>query len=60
MPGQYMKEPNWFEFYLEGRLEGRRYGKSALSEHAFNVNKPAPRKTGGLEGEFGHQPATAQ
>lgn len=56
-PGEFIKPPNRFEFYLEGMLEGRRSpdNPSALSEHAF-VALPAA-SGGGLEGQFGHTEA---
>ncbi|MDW7646421.1 MAG: type II and III secretion system protein family protein [Desulfuromonadales bacterium] len=56
-PGENINIPNFFEFYLEGRLEGGRKGdnSSALSQHDFTVSSPIQ---GGLEGEFGHQPTT--
>jgi pilus assembly protein CpaC len=52
-PGEFIKAPNRFEFYLEGKLEGRRSGDdpSLLSQHAFVA--PADAQ-GGLEGNFGH------
>lgn len=52
-PGEFVKPPNRFEFYLEGKLEGRRSGDdpSLLSQHAFVA--PADAQ-GGLEGNFGH------
>jgi pilus assembly protein CpaC len=56
-PGEDMQQPNRYEFYLEGRLEGRRYldTPSALSSHNFGVLPAGERQPGGLEGEFGHR-----
>lgn len=57
-PGEDMQPPNRYEFYLEGRLEGRRYldSPSALSSHNFAaVPTAGERAPGGLEGEFGHR-----
>lgn len=53
-PGEFIKPPNRFEFYLEGKLEGRRSGEdpSLLTQHAFAM--PAAATGGGLEGNFGH------
>jgi pilus assembly protein CpaC len=47
LPTDAYSEPDDFEFYLEGRLEGK--------EQPRNVS-PLPRATkkGGLEGNFGH------
>ena len=49
-PGEFIKPPNRFEFYLEGRLEGRRSptDPSQLHRHGFIPG------SGGLEGDFGH------
>ncbi len=49
-PGEFIKPPNRFEFYLEGRLEGRRSltDPPQLSQHSFMPSD------GGLEGDFGH------
>lgn len=54
-PGEFMKEPGQLEFYLEGRLEGRRSADdpSALHEHG---TPPAQAQAGGLEGSVGFQP----
>jgi pilus assembly protein CpaC len=61
-PGEYMQPPNRLEFYLEGRLEGRRYPEdpSAMSRHSFAVPASTTETSGGLEGEFGHEPSPAQ
>ncbi len=60
-PGDDMQIPNRYEFYLEGRLEGRRNtaDSEALSVHSFNKEVPATEQ-GGLEGSFGHEPVTAE
>lgn len=52
-PGEFIKPPNRFELYLEGKLEGRRSGDdpSLLPDHVFTVPGVA---AGGLEGNFGH------
>ncbi|HKI51623.1 MAG TPA: type II and III secretion system protein family protein, partial [Geothermobacteraceae bacterium] len=59
-PGDKMKVPNGYEFYLEGRLESWRdeVQGSSLSEHKFFSPSSASRQ-GGLEGSFGHQPIMA-
>lgn len=57
-PGEDLQPPNRYEFYLEGRLEGRRYldSPSALSSHNFSaIPAPGEQAPGGLEGEFGHR-----
>ena len=56
-PGEFIQPPNRYEFYLEGRLEGRRSldDPSALSNHAFSAIPEAERVSGGLEGDFGHR-----
>lgn len=61
-PGEYMRPPNRLEFYLEGRLEGRRFpdDPSAMSHHSFAAPPQMNETAGGLEGEFGHEPMTAQ
>ncbi|BCR03452.1 pilus assembly protein CpaC [Desulfuromonas versatilis] len=61
-PGEYLKKPNWYEFYLEGRLEGRRSAEdtSELSQHGFAVSSLPTKTRGGLEGPFGNQPLSAQ
>ena len=60
-PGNDMQIPNRYEFYLEGRLEGRRNtsDSEALSVHSFNKEVPETEQ-GGLEGSFGHEPVTAE
>ena len=61
-PGEYMQVPNSLEFYLEGRLEGRRFpdDPSSMSRHSFTSPPQATETSGGLEGEFGHEPMSAQ
>ncbi len=57
-PGEYFKIPNRYEFYLEGRLEGRRFPEdpSAFKEHSY-LEAPLPGdEKGGLEGDFGFRP----
>ncbi|MCK4621468.1 MAG: type II and III secretion system protein family protein [Desulfuromonadales bacterium] len=52
-PGEAMEPPDWYEFYLEGRLEGRRGdgdSSSAQLSAADSIDG------GGLEGVFGYQP----
>lgn len=53
-PGEFVKPPSRFEFYLEGRLEGRRSADdpSILKQHSFATS--AGIDGGGLEGDFGH------
>lgn len=60
-PGETLQEPNRYEFYLEGRLEGRRPSADmdALSGHSFSQDVPETEQ-GGLEGSFGHEPVTAE
>jgi pilus assembly protein CpaC len=59
-PGEYVQVPNRFEFYLEGRLEGRRspYDPSAFGRHGFAEQMMPMEMQGGLEGDFGQQPVT--
>ncbi|MDH5297700.1 MAG: type II and III secretion system protein family protein [Desulfobulbaceae bacterium] len=61
-PGDHFKIPDRYEFYLEGRLEGRRSvdDQPGLSRHDFAPQQPAVEKQGGLEGAFGHQPVAAE
>jgi len=47
LPTDAFVEPDDFEFYLEGRLEGRDGGKAASA-------LPRTLKKGGLEGDFGY------
>ena len=53
-PGEFVKPPNRLEFYLEGRLEGRRTAAdpSQLSQHSFGTGTVSDG--GGMEGSFGH------
>jgi pilus assembly protein CpaC len=53
-PGEFVKAPNRLEFYLEGRLEGRRSAEdpSLLNQHSFSAG--AAIDGGGMEGDFGH------
>jgi pilus assembly protein CpaC len=57
-PGESLVPPNRLEFYLEGRLEGRRSPgePSALSRHSFNPPMTPGTNRGGLEGSFGYEP----
>ncbi len=55
-PGQNFQPPNAFEFYLEGRLEGRRTQGSESSM----APAPTMEKQGGLEGNFGLQPVAGK
>ena len=56
-PGEFIKVPSRYEFYLEGRLEGARAPNdiSALSQHGFTTRRLPLEQKGGLEGEFGHE-----
>lgn len=56
-PGEDVQPPNRYEFYMEGRLEGRRPldAPSALSSHNFSAILEGERGSGGLEGDFGHR-----
>jgi len=62
-PGEKFEPPNWYEFYLERRLEGRRNSYlPPVDGHTFpqqpedTAAPVAPEVSGGLEGVFGHQP----
>ncbi|NIQ93212.1 MAG: hypothetical protein GWN87_02600 [Desulfuromonadales bacterium] len=71
-PGQNFVPPNWFEFYLEGRLEGRPAPQPmAMAEDTETMEEtedaaliPVDTATttsflgGGLEGQFGHSRST--
>lgn len=50
-PGEFIKQPNRFEFYLLGKLEGHRSPNdfSKISQHNYSF-----QNGGGLEGSFGH------
>jgi pilus assembly protein CpaC len=56
-PGENVNPPNRFEFYLEGRLEGRRSPNEAstLSRHSFAPTPTPGASQGGLEGVFGQE-----
>jgi pilus assembly protein CpaC len=56
-PGEHMQPPNRWEFYLEGRLEGRRPFDqvSAFGENEYLRPRVSPIKSGGLDGDFGYQ-----
>jgi pilus assembly protein CpaC len=60
-PGESMQIPNRYEFYLEGRLEGRRPldDSNSSSDHGFAAMLPTTEQ-GGLEGSFGYEPVTAE
>lgn len=55
-PGDEMQAPNRYEFYLEGRLEGRR-SHDKMSGHSFNQHTQAIEE-GGMEGSFGYEPVS--
>jgi pilus assembly protein CpaC len=59
-PGADIQIPNRYEFYLEGRLEGRRSADDEpfIKGHGFTA-QPATAQAGGLEGSFGYQPVKA-
>ncbi|HEY7745084.1 MAG TPA: hypothetical protein VIA07_02020, partial [Desulfuromonadales bacterium] len=59
-PGEFIQAPNRFEFYLEGRLEGRRSpgDVSSLSQHSFALPSVPMESQGGLEGQFGQEPVS--
>jgi pilus assembly protein CpaC len=59
-PGEFIQPPNRFEFYLEGRLEGRRSpgDVSSLSQHSFALPMVPMDSQGGLEGQFGQEPVS--
>jgi len=60
-PGEFIQPPNRFEFYLEGRLEGRRdpSDPSNLTVHGFALPEVQVESQGGLEGQFGQEPVPA-
>jgi pilus assembly protein CpaC len=60
-PGENLQIPNRYEFYLEGRLEGRRSetDESIIKQHNFPEMPGKTAKAGGLEGDFGYQPVKA-
>ena len=53
-PGEFIKPPSRYEFYLEGKLEGDRSPEdpSQMLQHSFA--SPVLIGGGGLEGDFGH------
>lgn len=53
-PGEFIKPPNRFEFYLMGRLEGQRSPEDYSQMKQHNFASPATIGGGGLEGNFGH------
>jgi len=53
-PGQYIKTPNRFEFYLLGKMEGIRSGDTPSQPHDHNFAMQAATSSGGMEGSFGH------
>lgn len=57
-PGEFLKPPTGYEYYLEGRLEGDRgpVSHSDMSHHSFFSISSLENKQGGLEGSFGYQP----
>jgi pilus assembly protein CpaC len=59
-PGEFIKLPSQYEFYLEGRLEGRRSGDdpSALQWHESSVVPGMGGQSGGLEGSSGFRATT--
>jgi pilus assembly protein CpaC len=59
-PGEFIQAPNSIEFYLEGRLEGRRSpgDVSSLSKHSFALPAVPMESQGGLEGQFGQEPVS--
>ncbi|MBE0598429.1 MAG: hypothetical protein IH614_14270 [Desulfuromonadales bacterium] len=61
MPGEFMQPPSRLEFYLEGRMEGKRPfdEESAFGRHGF-LEETAPVRSGGLDGNFGYQPVKAK
>jgi pilus assembly protein CpaC len=61
-PGEFLQAPNRYEFYMEGRLEGRRHDgdPSSLSTHGFQQPVSYGKRLGGLDGEFGYRPVTAE
>jgi pilus assembly protein CpaC len=51
LPTDQYIEPNDFDFYLNGKLEGTEKGQMKTANAASSANM---KKEGGLEGEFGH------
>jgi pilus assembly protein CpaC len=56
LPTDQYVEPNDFEWYLLGALEGAGSARNPRRERGQSKDTPLalPRKTGGLEGEFGY------
>ena len=56
LPTDQYIEPNDFEWYLLGNLEGSGSERTPRREHGQSKNSPLvlPKKQGGLDGEFGH------
>ncbi|PLX81853.1 MAG: hypothetical protein C0616_03365 [Desulfuromonas sp.] len=61
-PGEYLVPPNRWEFYFEGRLEGRRDidQPSYFDPHPMMAPETNTANAYGLEGAFGHQPVTTR
>lgn len=60
-PGDNMQAPNWFEFYLEGRLEGRRpTTQEGTASSISSAPSVASGNQMGLEGQFGYQPVVSR
>jgi pilus assembly protein CpaC len=57
-PGDGMQPPNWYEFYLEGRLEGRRPVPEGSTTETLSAVEAVDG--GGFEGAFGYQPVVAR
>jgi len=58
-PGESIKLPNGYEFYLEGRFEGGRESEQSepiMSLHSMFLRADVEDKKGGLEGSFGYEP----
>jgi pilus assembly protein CpaC len=57
-PGDGLQPPNWYEFYLEGRLEGRRSVPDGSTTETLSAVDAVDG--GGFEGAFGYQPVVAR
>ena len=57
-PGDDLQTPNWYEFYLEGRLEGRRSMPDDSTAETQSTVEAVDG--GGFEGAFGYQPVVAR
>lgn len=53
-PGEFIKPPSRYEFYLEGRLEGRRSATDPSQITQHRLDRVSYSEAGGLEGDFGH------